>query len=402
MTKVGVGYSTKRRAVDAATDAVRAAMASLEGTKPDALLVFANPGYDQGALLSAIRELAGHDARLVGCSSEGIIFRDGCSEQACAVNVMAIASTRIVFHAFNVAGFSKDPAACGVEIARQIGELGPDNAKAAFLFPDGYTGNATEMLRALDAALPFRLPIAGGAAGAVLRTAVNQDNRTHQYLDGSVINDSISVLVVGGAVAMDVAVSHGCTPLGLPRQVTAADGGWLREIDGLPAWNVLREYVDGEPTDLLGADIIHLCVGEPLDPALREEYGSDYLIRTPLMLGEDKKSLFFPGGLQLGDQVQFTRRDPEKVAANAEHSAMTLARRRPGQSPIAVFQFDCAGRGYMLFGESTAALAVRPLQNAFADHPPWLGFHTFGEIAQIGQRAFYHNYTVVLCALYEA
>jgi hypothetical protein len=402
MTKVGVGYSTKRRAADAGTDAARAALASLDGKKPSAVLVFANPGYDQPALLAAIRELAGHDTPLCGCSSEGIIFRDGCSEQACAVNVMAIASDRIAFHAFNVAGYSKDAAACGTEIARQVAALGPERAKALFVFPDGYTGNATEMLRALDAALPFRLPIAGGAAGAVLRTAVNQQNTTHQYLNDTVNHDSISVLVVGGSVALDVAVSHGCTPLGRQRQVTAADGGWLREIDGLPAWDVLREYVDGDPADLIGADIIHLCVGEPLDPALRAEYGSDYLIRTPLTLSKDKKSLFFPGGLQLGDRIQFTRRDPEKVAANAAHSAQALARRRPGESPLAVFQFDCAGRGYMLFGDSTADLAVRPLQSAFPTSPPWLGFHTFGEIAQIGQRAFYHNYTVVLCALYEA
>ena len=402
MTKVGVGYSTKRRAADAGTDAARAALASLEGAKPSVVLVFANAGYDQAALLSAIRELTGHDTPLCGCSSEGIIFRDGCSEQACAVNVMAIASERIAFHAFNVPSYSKDPVACGTAIAQQVAALGPDQAKALFLFPDGYTGNATEMLRALDAALPFRLAIAGGAAGAVLRTAVNQSNRTHQYVDGKVNTDSVSALVVGGSVALDVAVSHGCTPLGLQREVTAAEGGWLREIDGQPAWSVLREYVEGDPEDLLGADIIHLCVGEPLDPALRAEYGSDYLIRTPLTLGADKQSLFFPGGLQLGNRIQFTRRDPEKVAINAAQSAQTLACRRPGQSPLAVFQFDCAGRGHMLFGEGTADLAVRPLQNAFTTNPPWLGFHTFGEIAQIGQRAFYHNYTVVLCALYEA
>jgi hypothetical protein len=402
MTKVGAGYSTKRRPIDAGTEATRTALAGLGGAKPDILLVFANPGYDQPALLAAIREAAGHDTPLVGCTSEGIIFRDGCSEQACAVNVMAIASTQISFHAFNVPGFSADPTACGAEIARQIRELGPDRAKAAFLFPDGHTGNATDMLRGLDAGLPSRIPIAGGCAGAVLRSAVSHENATQQFLGGSVTHDSISVLVVGGAISVDVAVSHGCTPLGLQRRVTAADGGWIREIDGLPAWDVLREYVDGDPVDLMGVDIIHLCVGEPLDPALRAEYGSDYLIRTPLLLGEDKKSLFFPGGLQLGEQIQFTRRDPELVATSAAQSALTLARRRPGQSPLAVFQFDCAGRGYMLFGERTAAVAVSPLQQAFTGNPPWIGFHTFGEIAQIGRHAFYHNYSVVLCALYES
>ena len=33
-----------------------------------------------------------------------MIHRDGCSERACAVNVMATASDRLVFHAFNAAG----------------------------------------------------------------------------------------------------------------------------------------------------------------------------------------------------------------------------------------------------------------------------------------------------------
>jgi hypothetical protein len=70
-------------------------------------------------------------------------------------------------------------------------------------------------------------------------------------------------------------------PLGLERRVTAGEGGWVREIDGQPAWSVLKEYLDGEPGALKGIDIIHLCVGEPLDPALRAEYGSDYIIRTP-------------------------------------------------------------------------------------------------------------------------
>ena len=402
MTKVGVGYSTKRSPATAGREAALAALAGLDGRRPDLVLVFGNPGYDQSALVAAIQETAGHDALLCGCSSEGIIFRDGCSEQACAVNVMAIASEQIAFHAFNVPGFSGDPEACGAAIARRICELGPGQARAAFVFPDGSAGNATGMLRSLDAGLAFPIQIAGGAAGAVLRSAIDHQNRTYQYANGSVTSDSISVLVAGGAISAEVAVSHGCTPLGLPRRVTAADGGWVREIDGLAAWNVLREYVDGDPTDLMGADIVHLCVGEPLDPALREAYGSDYLIRTPMMLGDDRKSLFFPGGLQLGDQIQFTRRDPELVAATAEQSAIRLAARRPGASPLAVFQFDCAGRGDLLFGDNTAAVAVRPLQRAFAGNPPWIGFHTFGEIAQIARRTFYHNYSVVLCALYEA
>ena len=32
---------------------------------------------------------------------------------------------------------------------------------------------------------------------------------------------------------------------------------------------------------------------------------------------------------------------------------------------------------------------------------PWIGFHTFGEIAPIAGKSYYHNYTVALCAVFE-
>jgi hypothetical protein len=128
-------------------------------------------------------------------------------------------------------------------------------------------------------------------------------------------------------------------------------------------------------------------------------FDSDHLIRTPLVLAEDKKALFFPGGLQLGNVIQFTRRDPDKVGASAKRSGTRLAERHRGR-PTAMFQFDCAGRGYMLFGDQTAEIAIRPLQEAIGD-VPWIGFHTYGEIAPIAGEPFYHNSTVVLCALYE-
>jgi small ligand-binding sensory domain FIST len=213
------------------------------------------------------------------------------------------------------------------------------------------------------------------------------------------------VLVIGGAVAIDVTVSHGCTALGLPRTVTSAEGGWVHQIDGRPAWDVMKEYLHGDPVDLISADIVHLCIGEPFDPALRQAvgagFGSEYLIRTPLAQSPDGKSLFFPGGLQLGNQIQFLRRDPELVGATAKQSALTLAERANGRTPLAVLQFDCSGRARSLFGDRTADTLVRPLQQAFGD-PPWAGFFTFGEIAQIGSQSCYHNFTVALCALYDA
>jgi hypothetical protein len=398
MTTIAVVQSKSRNARHAGSEACAAALQQLGGKSPDVVLVFANPGYDQQALITAIRDTAGPRPLISGCSSEGVIFRGGCDENPCVVNLMAIASDRIKFDAFNVGGFSKDPVRCGKAIADRIRELGPERAKAAFVFPDGVLGDCTAMLRALHEALPFPIPIAGGAAGDLMNAEASYELKTYQYLGEQVNRDSVSALFLGGDVELDIEVSHGCTALGLPRAVTRSDGGWVHEVDGRPAVEVFREYLDDTPDNLLATDLLNLTIGEPLAEHLRKDYNADHLIRTPI--GQDGNALFFPGGLQLGDQVQFMRREPDRVGTSAKQSAARLAGRRLGQRPVAVFQFDCAGRGYLLFGDQTAGAAIRPLQDEIRE-VPWFGFHTYGEIAPIDNEAFYHNSTVVLCALYE-
>jgi hypothetical protein len=74
MTKVGVAQSKKRTSHDAGIEACSLALQQLDGSPADLVLVFANPGYDQQALLTAIRELSGPDAVVSGCSSEGVVL----------------------------------------------------------------------------------------------------------------------------------------------------------------------------------------------------------------------------------------------------------------------------------------------------------------------------------------
>jgi small ligand-binding sensory domain FIST len=190
-------------------------------------------------------------------------------------------------------------------------------------------------------------------------------------------------------------------PIGLERTVTRAEGGWVREIDGRPAWDVFKEYLEGDPPDLQAEGVIHLCIGKPLDAEATRDYDAPHVIHTPLHLDKATGALFFPGGgLSTGERIRLTRRD----AARIRESALGCARKlvRQDRRPLVVFQFDCAGRGRALFGSCAADEIVRPLQAALGTEVPWIGFHTYGEIAPIGDRSYYHNYTVVLCALYDA
>lgn len=60
------------------------------------------------------------------------------------------------------------------------------------------------------------------------------------------------------------------------------------------------------------------------------------------------------------------------------------------RSPSLTVLFATAGH------DQEAVLA----RNASWQERGWLGSHTYGEIAPVGGRTMFHNYTRVLCALY--
>ena len=145
---------------------------------------------------------------------------------------------------------------------------------------------------------------------------------------------------------------------------------------------------------------MHLCIGERLDGRAAESY-APYVIRTPLQLDKQRGSLFFPGGgLESGQTIQLTRRDPDRIRQSAQQCAHSLMADHE-TAPALVMQFDCAGRGQILFGQSASSEIVTPLQEVVGARTPWIGFHTYGEIAPIEKVAYYHNYSVVLCALFD-
>ena len=94
-------------------------------------------------------------------------------------------------------------------------------------------------------------------------------------------------------------------------------------------------------------------------------------------------------------------RDPARVAVSARACAERIAVRAGGRRPAFVVQFDCAGRGKQLFGSRVSESIVEPLRQQLDPGAPWIGFHTFGEIAPVGDRTYYHNLTTALCAVYE-
>jgi hypothetical protein len=395
-TRVGVGKSTKRAAFEAGSAAARDALAHLDGVAPDVVLVFGTTGYAQEELLRGVVAVTGV-APMAGCSVEGIITEGATDEGSHVVSVTAIASSRLTLHTFLVADAARAPGAAGEALADLVrGQAGAEG-KLLLVFPDGLAINCTAFLDALQERLGSSVGlIAGGGAGCVLDTF-----RTYQYHGGKVYQDSASAVLLGGDFVADTAISHGCQPLGLERTVTKVDAAYVVEIDGKPAFDVFKEYLDDDIEKLSVADVVHICVGVKLPDSDAEGY-SEYLIRAPTTVSpKETGAILFAGQITEGSRIQMTRRDTDHMVHNAVASSRALAARHPGERPLLVFQFDCAGRGRVIFGEQATAMGVRPLQEALGTGLPWVGFYCFGEVAPLHRKTYYHNYTAVLCALYE-
>src|SRR6185295_17687184 len=123
--------------------------------------------------------------------------------------------------------------------------------------------------------------------------------------------------------------------------------------------------------DLHVEGIPRICIGQPLPAAAAAEY-EPFIIRAPLDLDRATGALFFPGGgLSSGSAVRLTRRDPIRVRASAEACAARIRGRSSAAGPAFVLQFDCAGRGRVLFGSCAAAEIVAPLQQVLGRTTPW-------------------------------
>lgn len=390
-TEAGAGYSNLLEPFEAGAAAAAQACARLTGP-PSFCLVFSTIGYAPGALLAGIRSVVGA-AALAGCSGEGVISGSCSDERSRAVTVLAVRSLGIRFSVAARDDYGASTEACARALAAELRASGDDDGLAGIiLLTDGLLGDCTRFLATFQAALPAHTTVVGGCAADDMAF-----ERTYQYAGDEVLTGGVVAVALRGAAELRVAVSHGCTPIGLPSTITRARDGWIMEIDRRPAWAVMQDYLGPDAQEFGAEGVSHLSLGRPLVP---ECTGDDdaFVVRTPTALDQTTGAMFFPGGgLVEGERVRIVRRDSDRIQRSAEQCARELAEPR---TPAFVLQFDCAGRGRLIFGDCASEEMLQPLQRALPGTTAWVGLHTFGEIAPLGTKLHYHNYTVALCTVY--
>ncbi len=401
-TKVGVGRSSGGEAFAAGATAAQKALAEAGTTDCQFVIVFSTVEYDQERLLAGVRSVTG-EAPLAGCSAEGIITHEGPEGETVFTNtgpvkgtntvgVLVFSSDEISFTHCCATGMKENSLQAGAEIGKRIRNAGVERPLVLMTFIDGLTSNVKDFFTGLESVVKEPLLYCGPLGG---------DNfilgRAYQYYNDRVLSDGASCVLVSGSLDIDIAVSHGCVPIGTEKTITKARGNTVCEIDHMTTWSFFKQYLDEKWTKFTREIRTFLDFGIKLPDHLATEYDR-YIIRAPVSQNPDD-SMNFATEIPEGTKIQVIRRDPDKTSHQAKAMAERLKARLKDSEIIAVLHVDCAARGRMFFGEEVKAKGIDVLQAPFGKDVPWLGMYACGEIAPVKGVNYYHNQTAVICVL---
>lgn len=396
-TQAGVGISHLRNVTQAAQEAVQKALTAAKIEQPDFVFLFASLGYDQQKLVQTVRQATGN-CPLAGCSGQGIIAQNETDESNFSIAVMAICSDEIRFTNRYAVGLKEDPTETGKTIASKLQSELSDDTQAMFVFTDGMTVNfdrlkegiESEFSRTLGGA-KLALPILGGAAGSDAEM-----RETFQYCNDQVFSNGVVATLISGDCEIVWALNHGCIPIGSERKITRAEGNRIYEIDHQPVFDVLREYLTAEEIETWDRTIVAFCFGLKAPNEAQDEFVIRYLPSKDEVAG----SVTLQTEVVEGSSIWITRRDVEKITQGIDAIAQQVNAQLGDRRAKLIFQFDCYGRGKSVLGETQKQQLEQNLQQQIGASLPWIGLYTHGEIAPLQNKNSFHNYTLVLAAIY--
>jgi hypothetical protein len=394
MIKAGVGLGQDSdNHQKAGAEAALQAIEKLHGVKPAIVFVFSSIAYNQEEVLKGVREIA-QETPIVGASAAGEITAwatvfDG-------VNALAIASDTIEFVTGIGTGVARDSFKSGVEAAQAvIHKKGGQKPALFIMLPDGMTGNGAAIVEGVKSVLGETAPIIGGSAGDDYLF-----KKTYEYHDGAVYTDAVVGIGLYGNFVYGFGIKHGWEPVGLPLEVTKADGVQLQEINGKPALKVYEDYFGKEAAELVREPLARMAYTYPLGLAV--EGSDELLIRDPVIANE-KGEITMAAAIPVGTKVRLMIGDREKAIAAAQTAATTALEQLEGASPKFIIMFNCMARNKLLGTKCHEENKL--VAKVIGAHAPMVGFYTYGEqgplLGKKNTPAYFHNETMTLVVVGE-
>ncbi|HKK01335.1 MAG TPA: FIST C-terminal domain-containing protein, partial [Desulfuromonadales bacterium] len=144
---------------------------------------------------------------------------------------------------------------------------------------------------------------------------------------------------------------------------------------------------------------LNLCLGFPTPDAIRDGY-EEHVIRYMVAKDDQSGSVTIQSEARDGAELWIVRRDKELIREGLQTISRSI-RDAVGEKKIKfILQFECVGRGKVVFREQEKVALVRALQEEIGSDIPWLGFYSYGEIGPVKELNCFHNFTSIVLAVY--
>ena len=231
----------------------------------------------------------------------------------------------------------------GESLARQLPpswELpgSPAPLTHVLVLSDGLQVNGSELVNGITQALPKGVTLTGGLAGD------GDAFRTTVVLCGAHAQSGVVAAVgfYGNRLRVGFASQGGWDPFGPERLITRSAGNVLRELDGMSALALYKQYL-GEHSKALPSTglLFPLSIREPDSDAAP-------VVRTILAIDENDQSMTFAGDVPEGSYARLMKANFERLIDGAVGAARTSQAAIGAASPEFALLISCVGRRLVL------------------------------------------------------
>ncbi len=317
------------------------------------------------------------DTPYIGCSTSGNIIDCELSGNITVVCTdFELPTTKFAIFQYDMAKLPVD------DITAQIVEETRKNpwVKAVemyFSIPEGSTTRFCDGLRDLRE----DIQIFGGVSCS---DDITSDDCCVFTKAGGFSKSSIIIVFYGGEdFYVDSIKVTGWKPLGRQFHVTKSQGSLLQELDGIPAYDVYRKYLNIKNDENFFYNTLEF-------PLFYEHNGTT-ILRTPVSSNEDG-SINMTSDMDIGSVVRISYGDPSTIVESIRHDSRRIAQFGPDVLHI----FSCAARR-TFWTNKEPTYEIQP----FHDISPSCGFFSHGEFIRTKGSLNQHNVTLVIAAMRE-
>jgi hypothetical protein len=368
-TQIGIGFSQSLDAETAARDAAFQSKTSLNADQIDIAIVFSTIHYNPSQTLPILQTVL-NEARMIGCSTAGIILSDSIETRGIAV--LTISSDEMKFGAGFIDGLdTQDIHRAGNLLARNtLADFGRYSRHAFMFLVDGHLENNSVLLKGIQEILGNVFPILGAGSCDDFHFA-----GTFQMFQGNVLTNAAAGLIIGNHASVSVGCRHGWSPLGKPRVIDKAEGNIIRTISGKKAFSLYEEYFGDEVAGLQSGQFGQMSILYPL--GIFVEGSNEYLLRNTVAIRPDG-SIVCQGDVPEGAEVHIMISNKDSCKQAAIAAAEEVKAGLAGKKPEFIIIFESMARlkllGRMAFEE------IENIKQILGYNVPIIGMYTNGEI----------------------